>query len=303
MSLLFSQEIKDKLALELHAATSQVHIVSAYCKYNAMVFVEDYINETVKQKKLLVRFSFHDIVSGATDLSVYEFCVEHGWKMFIRLDLHAKTYIFDKLRCIVGSANATSRGIGLINNSNYEIAHLTEINSTEMQKIDNLFASAVLMTDEIYYKMKECLNTKTMGDVSENDNWDDDILKMFIPKVDVLFTYEFPNCTSLSNLKDDSLDFLFLKPGWDMNAVKKAFMASNAFVWLEETLKKAENYEMYFGSLTALLHDTLINDPKPYRKEVKELLANLLNWIVELNIGQIIIDRPNHSQRIRLHTM
>jgi len=300
MSLLFSQEIKDKLTQELYAANSQVHIVSAYCKYNAMVFVEDYINETVKQKKLLVRFAFHDIVSGATDLDVYEFCVEHGWEMYIRLDLHAKTYIFDKLRCIVGSANATSRGIGLINNSNYEIAHLTEINSSEMKKIDNLFESAILMTDELYYKMKDCLNTKTMGDISENDNWDDDILKMFIPKVDILFTYEFPNCFSLSNLKEDSLNFLFLKSGWNMDAVKTAFLSSNAFVWLEETLRKSDNKELYFGALTALLHDTLINDPKPYRKEVKELLSNLLNWIVELGIEKIVIDRPKHSQRIRL---
>lgn len=185
MSLLFSQEIKDKLAQELHTAISQVHIVSAYCKYNAMAFVEDYINDTVTQKKLLVRFSFNDIVSGATDLSIYEFCIEHGWDMYIRLDLHAKTYIFDKLRCIVGSANATSRGIGLSNNSNYEIAHLTEISSVEMQKIDNLFSSAVLMTDDIYHKMKKCLESKTMGDISESDNWDEDILRIFTPKVNV----------------------------------------------------------------------------------------------------------------------
>lgn len=300
MSLLFSQEIKDQLAQELHAAISEVHIVSAYCKHNAMVFIEDYINLSVQKKKLLVRFSFHDIVSGASDLAVYEFCVEHDWEMYIRLDLHAKTYIFDKIRCIVGSANATSRGIGLINNPNYEIAHFTEINANEMQKIDDLFESAVLMTDELYHKMKNNLNTKTIGDISENDNWDDDILKMFIPKVNVLFTYEFPNCTSLSNLKGDSLEFLMLKPGWDMKTLKTVFMSSNAFIWLEETLEKSENNELYFGALTALLHDTLINDPRPYRKEVKELLANFLNWIDELNIEKIIIDRPKHSQRIRL---
>jgi len=39
--------------------------------------------------------------------------------------------------------------------------------------------------------------------------------------------------------------------------------------------------------------------PNHIIKEVKEFQSYLLNWIVELEIEQIKIDRPNHSQRIR----
>lgn len=56
----------------------------------------------------------------------------------------------------------------------------------------------------------------------------------------------------------------------------------------------------YFGGVTAALHNTLVNDPKPYRKEVKDLLANTLGWIKALDINEIAIDTPNHSQRIRI---
>ena len=57
---------------------------------------------------------------------------------------------------------------------------------------------------------------------------------------------------------------------------------------------------LYFGALTEKLHNALVEDPKPYRREVKELLSNLLSWVEELEMEEIVIDRPNYSQRIRI---
>lgn len=300
MSLLFSDEIKNKLAYELRNTRSHLHIVSAYCKEEAIKFLQSNVVDTVSCKKLLVRFSFNDIVSGATDLTIYDYCKENGWDMYVRFDLHAKTYIFDKLRCIVGSANLTSRGIGITANPNYEIALITEVSEEEMSKVEVLFDNAVLMTDELYSMMKTCLNNRTIGEISIYDDWSDEILLLCKPKVTVLFTYEFPNCDSLSNLKEDSLEFLSLTSGWDIKTIKNAFMKSNVYLWLLDRLESMPNTEIYFGALSALLHDAIINDPKPYRKEVKVLQSNLLNWIAELDINEVKIDRPNHSQRIRL---
>ena len=56
----------------------------------------------------------------------------------------------------------------------------------------------------------------------------------------------------------------------------------------------------YFGAITSELHNALINDPKPYRKEVKDLLSNTLFWIQDLGIDALVIDAPNHSQRVRI---
>lgn len=57
---------------------------------------------------------------------------------------------------------------------------------------------------------------------------------------------------------------------------------------------------MYFGAVTEKLHNALVTDPKPYRRDVKQMLANLLDLIEKLGMDEIVIDRPNHSQRIRL---
>ena len=57
---------------------------------------------------------------------------------------------------------------------------------------------------------------------------------------------------------------------------------------------------MYFGKLSESLHIAVVSDPKPYRKDIKIMLMNLLKLIKKLEIEEIIIDRPNYSQRIRL---
>ena len=57
---------------------------------------------------------------------------------------------------------------------------------------------------------------------------------------------------------------------------------------------------MYFGELSQNLHNALISDPKPYRRDVKKMLANLLSLIEKLGMEEIVIDRPNYSQRVML---
>lgn len=299
MGLLFSNEIRDQLESELQRVENDIQIISAYCKKEAIRFVNDCILNPVREKRLVVRFAFVDILSGASDLEAYEFCRDNGWELYMRLDLHAKTYIFDKLRCIIGSANLTSRGMNLMEASNYEIAFLSTISEDEIFRIDLLFDNAVRIDDNLYKTLTECASEYNIDGHMKN-NWDENILKLFDTKIDVLFTYDFPNCDSLGNLKSDSLDFLDIPPGWTMAMLKKAFMKCNAYRWLKSMLRQKENNEIYFGELSALIHNVIINDPKPYRKEIKELQANLLSWIVELDLGEIQIDRPKHSQRIKL---
>ena len=57
---------------------------------------------------------------------------------------------------------------------------------------------------------------------------------------------------------------------------------------------------MYFGAITQELHNALISDPKPYRRDVKQMLSNLLDLIDLLHMEEIEIDKPNYSHRVRL---
>ena len=296
--LLFSGQIKKSISHELANTFKSVQVISAFCKKEAILFFEAQIKNNISDKVLMVRFTYEDIVSGASDLSVYEICKKNNWKMYIRFDLHAKTYIFDSLRCIVGSANLTSRGIALQDKFNIEISSTAVLSEEDKDKVNQLFNDAILMTDDLHDKMtKEILSCDKS--TSTTNNWSDDILSLFTPSKIVLFTDDLPGCFS-PNDSNASLDFINMHKKSDMGTMQKSFRSSKAFAWLYKTLLSKKNKVMYFGEMTEKLHNSFINDPAPYRKEVKQLLSNLLNWVVELNIEEIIIDKPNYSQRITL---
>ncbi len=84
--------------------------------------------------------------------------------------------------------------------------------------------------------------------------------------------------------------------------LRKCFLETRIWQWLKHKLDTTLNREMYYGQLSAELHNSFLDDPKPYRKDVKGLLTNLLNWSAILCYDFVTIDRPNHSQRIRINS-
>ena len=136
------------------------------------------------------------------------------------------------------------------------------------------------------------------NNVNGNSNvmWDKNITSLFTPHIETLFSHELPSEPTIQNLHYVP----FLDQINDENTnLKECLRWSPAYMWLLKTLKD-NNGCMYFGELSKSLHDSLVSDPKPYRKDVKIFLANLLSIILEMNMDEIMIDRPNHSQRIRL---
>lgn len=76
------------------------------------VEVMRYIKPGLK-KSLLVRFLPSDISSGATDKEIFNYCNRNNWKIYFDFSFHAKTFIFDKIKCVIGSANLTNKGFGI----------------------------------------------------------------------------------------------------------------------------------------------------------------------------------------------
>lgn len=60
---------------------------------------------------------------------------------------------------------------------------------------------------------------------------------------------------------------------------------------------------LFLGTISEKLHNALVTAPKPYRKYVKQLLANLLSLIELLQKDEIAVDRLNYSQIARLKEM
>ena len=297
MSILMSNEIINAVTNELKSATTSVQIITAYCKEQSFNYLNGCILPSVEDKRLLVRFRLDDIIKGSTDFSVVEYGLQNGWDVFIRFDLHAKTYIVDNKRGLVGSANATKSGLSIGKTGNMEMATLIDIEPKDVEKIEKLYRDAIRVDSNLLERMKNQLK----GVESEKKavhSWDASITTLFNPHVETLFSYELPEETEIN--EGDYISFLDENYRGDKNKLKESFRWSNAYLWLLNTVKE-NGGSMYFGEISSKLHNAIVSDPKPYRKDVKQMLANLLKMIEELEMEDFVIDRPNFSQRVSIY--
>ena len=299
MVVLINEAIMSQICDELSKSKESIMIVSAYCKLSMIRQFDMYIDSTGIEKVLLVRFRPEDIISKASDLELYQYCKLHGWKLYFRLDLHAKTYVFDKVRCIIGSANATKSGMGLSNDGNFEMATTCLLAEKDVRDLKLLLKGSIEITDDIYHRMKAIIDAYS-GDKSVAVRWPEEIIAKGKPDYSLLLSEDFPGCFSPVHSSDDDLLFLNLTKEADLGKIRERMEKAKCYIWLKNLLKDTTEHEMYFGAITVQLHNQLLDEPKPFRKDVKALLANLINWILILECTDFIVDRPNHSQRIRL---
>lgn len=297
MALLVSNEIISAIEDELRCAKKSVQIISAYCKSDSIKKLAGVINPVVKDKRIMIRFRMDDILKGSTDFEALKYCLNEGWKVYVRFDLHAKTYIVDNKRSIVGSANVTKSGLTGYKNNNIEMATLVEIGERDRKKIEKLFMEAIPVDCTILEQFRRQLETVDINNHEKTLQWNKEITDFFKPHVDTLFSYELPEKSKYK--KNEYIQFLDLEYNWDIYDIKEKLRWSNVYLWLLNVLEK-KGGESYFGELSSELHNALVEDPKPYRKDVKVLLSNLLSLIEKWSMNEIVIDRPNYSQRVRI---
>lgn len=139
----------------------------------------------------------------------------------------------------------------------------------------------------VYCKLKNQYQGIERYESGKQYEWSDEIKKLFKPKITTLFSHELPD-------KGEYISFMDIVYSGDVVSFKDSFRWSNAYLWLMNTLKE-NNGCLYFDAITEKLHDSLVSDQKPYRKDVKQLLANLLGLIEFLQMEEIVVDRPNYS--------
>ena len=298
MSVLLTNEIMSALVSELQNATDSVQIISAFVKTKTLKYLNDFISSSVKEKKIMVRFRLDDLTSGVTDFDVLNFAIDNGWKPYIRFDLHAKTYIVDDKRMITSSANTTNKGLGIGGNGNLEMGALEEIEKGDLDKIKGIYCDAISVDEKLIEKLKKQYETAKENKKSGNEVcWDSSIMDLFIRKVDCLFSNELPDAGHYEI--GEYISFLDYQYDGDKEEFKNLFRRSNIYIWLVNILKNNENF-LFFGALTKKLHSVLVADPKPYRKDVKEYLANIFTLVKEMDFNEFVIDAPNYSERITL---
>jgi hypothetical protein len=254
----------------------------------------------------------NDLVSGASDLQAYEVALQKGWEFYIRLSFHGKVYCMPPKTIVVGSANPTLSGFDLRADSNIEVCTAVEMTGTNLALIDRLFDGAVRVTPKLFDSIRRALDDLP-NDGLHRAAWPIELERQMTGKprgrllVDEFFLTDGSWIGSLRTengaITHDAgllgLDSAEACLSASLETRQGCFRRTAAYSWLVATLRSAGG-ECYFGGLTAALHSSLLDDPAPRRREVKDLLQNLLGWLQQLELKEFSLDRPNHSQRLRL---
>jgi len=297
-------ENQARIAIEraLETAQKTLIIFSAFVKSQAFEWLVPQIIDKHLKVKIMARWDINDLLSGVSDLSIYERCKELNWEFRVNTALHSKLYLIDSSIGYLGSNNLTGAGLGLNTNNNIEFSTEIRPNMGDLQKIDKYLNSSTLMNDELYEEIKQFVeDNKT---TKERIKWPDSIMDKLKTNTDYLWVDNFP----LSNPLQDNFSEEFHRDEKifanialdDKEALKDAFMSSHVTQWIMKHLNEQEEKVLFFGSLSALIHNSLLNDPKPYRKEIKDLIANFFAWVQYLDLKELIVEQPNHSQCLKL---
>lgn len=284
MKLLNENEIRDYIRTRSESSQRTI-VISAYIKKETL----DLLQGKNSDVTIVGRFRLDDFLQESSDLEVISLALDSGWEIRLNTEMHAKLYLFDNRDLVIGSANFTNSGLGLSCNSNRELAALLTNIDYEMAKKINYFKNdSIVINEEIYHEMLAVYNRRKLEYVKrvsyEQHDWP------FEKRVNDLWVKDFPFREYGYHEKDDE----YVKHDEDL--FKYGLKNSKSYRWLKDQLLKEESRELYFGTVVKYLHDTLLDDPKVYRKSVKELIINLKSYI-EHEESNIKTDKPNHSIR------
>ena len=259
--------------------------------------------------RVISRWDRGDLLSKVSDIEVYNFCKKMGWSFEIIENLHAKFYLMDQKDLISGSLNLTAKGFGLVPISNKEFGNYFEAIDEDLININIFLEDAIKITDEIFNEYKKYLEENKDFVIQQLPELPEKIKNLKEKKLTKLWVHDFlfnePE-NLLNNFNENTEDLIHDRSLLNINSqddlsletIKLNFVNLDLYKWFIKQIKNKDNKSFSFGELSALIHNSLFDDPKPYRKEIKNLQANFFKFLELLKFENLKIERPNYSQVI-----
>lgn len=290
-------------------AKENILIISPYIKTKVL---EKLLSDcTAKTIIIITTWNLRDFQFGSSDLELYNLCKNKGVYLYINNRVHLKALIKDFKTCIFGSANISQNGLGLINNSNYELFSVeTKIGLKEKLYFKKILNEAILVNDEIYNKLKkELAKLKPLEKIKEIDlkkiYSEKDFLISALPMSysieDLYHLYSNDFKDNLKEKKECAMHDIILyniPPGLNKKDFK-SFLSKNFFK--SKFIVKLLDFigdEKYFGRVKEWIQKNCTDVPVPSRRSLTGNIQVLFMWIVKLSDGIYKVDRPGHSERI-----
>jgi hypothetical protein len=292
--------------------SENLKIYAPYIKYDTL----NHLLTNVKNcHSICVRWQVKDLISGASDLEIYQLCKDKNIPLFMNNRLHLKVYLRDYSEVFLTSANISSRALNIPENQwfNYEVGNIVTNNSlADKAYFSFIEAQSVLITDDVYQSIK-----LQLVDLAESDGGEEFVISDLnnavflissLPLTDspeLLFRIYFSEVdfdNSMLNVAAHDIGLYNIPSGLNelefFRCLKVNFF-NHPFVKLLVAKMELKG-EMFFGEVKEFIHQNCADVPLPRRWEITENIKTLYAWLVNLSDGSIVVDIPyNYSQRIR----
>lgn len=296
LHLISTDDFRNSLEKKIASCQSDLVILSSFIKLPAVEWILNLINPNTTVR-LVGKMSVNDILDGASDLEACQYALDNGWKIGLKDNLHAKVYMVDRKHLLVGSNNLTPSGLGLGTSGNLEFGVCFEPDIRSFDTIENAMSQVNWLTQERVNLMKEHIekqkkekSTKTLVD------WPEEVYVKNNGHF-FLWSFNFPDLTPTEYLAGK--ETLFIEPHSLKNSAEHLFYKSDTYLWLLKILKARKEGKKNFGWLTSQIHDAILDNPVPYRSQIKDICGFLFSWVKEFS-RDIEIVKHNHTESMKL---
>jgi len=260
--------------------------------------------------KLIARWRPSDLVSGVSDLGVYDYMKGRDCELYVHPRIHLKLYVFESNVAFSSSGNVTDRGLGYcdMEAANVEVGTQVELSASDWIELYRVVGGSRLITPELYARFEQYVSA---NEPPQRDTEPDLLGPSKIYTLASLPATETPSTLAEIYLSGSSTGYpsdvmrrvyhdlatFGIRDGLnrgEFDVVLGASFRQNAFV--KEFLGYLQAHgSLRFGAVNDWIHQTCEDVPLPYRWEVKPSTRILYNWL-EHYFPEVTWSRPNHSQ-------
>jgi len=288
-----------------------ITLFSAYIKLDELKSIN--IKKNIKQ--IIVRWDIEDLCKGVSDIELYLYCLDNGITLYRNTRLHMKVFWNNEDTLVFGSANITGRGLGEVNNYNYELNGIKDsLSLNDIIYLNQVIASSEYVSEELYLKLNELVKNTILPKLIFPE------IPTIKKEIDYFLISQLPMCISPDDFYEiaiNSKDFdyfdqncaahditLFdIDPLKEYNSfkleLKNKFNSHPFIVALKSHIKQQVSQSLRYGGVVDWIKNNTTTVPTPRSWELKQdQLVNILyTWICEFD-EKYSWDTPNHSQVI-----
>ena len=300
---------------EFIRTSERLIIIVPYIKNDSLT---ELVQHRSSPTEIIVRWQLNDLVTGASDLEIFDTCQRIGISLYRNPRIHLKCFINNFQECLMTTANISKRALSSDQESNFNHEVGTNIkNLTFEDKIyfQTILNESALVTPQTVERLKTLSDEREPAKQSSSNldfeelHPDSDFLLSALPmseNVDILEEIYFKkNAKNLTdyNCAIHDLVLYHIENGLNEDeflAQLKTHFFSHPFIkaFLSEVEKQGG--AVHFGFVRRWLASNCTNVPLPRPWEVTTNVQILFRWIVDLEDGKYFVDVPHkYSERLK----